>query len=428
MSSTRGISARMGNIDTLDVNTLNINQSTTSVKWDPSKKHPDIQLLNGTNTAKLASGKSGSKAIMANIAYTIGTSIDTISFKIHQGSTIRVGLAESSRTLSSVDPGTDLISHAFNVVKDTVVKMTLSWTLVSSGVYSSSVTFEYEGTVIVVDSTGYNSQVMYPWFSDDSGTGFSVSVSRVSVLKVYVRDDGGVVFSTVSDGDVSRPIIFETGSDQTVFDNVGFSSIPSITYDVVETSTAMANGAGVFDMTLRVAHPSAPGISNPGVTIGQDAKFTTPLGISAPYLESPSTLILRQSGGADVTIDAAGDLVLPGTVTASSVISATMQGVPNTHVSVLESSGKGIVIQDVTGEVYISDRLSVGDSGHLTSPAVLANFNTTAQNSAIVVPVLPDVTTNTIPGANLVLGMVCYSVADAKFMGFAAAGWVGLSI
>jgi hypothetical protein len=429
---TSKIESRFGDIRTLDVNFLNINQESTSVKWNPSKKNSDIKMLNGTVTAKLASNKSGAKAILSNIAYTVGTSVDAVVFNVHHGSKIHVGLATVDRNLSSLAVGTDLLSKSFELSSATQIKMTLSRTLVSTGpdVYTSALTFLHNGTTTQLSASGYGGQIMYPWLSDDTGgTGFSVSLSKVSVLKSYIREDGSAVFSTVTDGGVSRPIVFETGSDQVIFDNVGFTGIPSITYDTVETSTAVANGIDTFDMTLRVAHSSAPGLSNPGVLIGQNGKLTTPEGASAPYIESPSaSLILRQNGGVDVTIDVAGAVVVPSTLTAASIVSATLQPVAGNNVSVLEGSGKGVIIQDATGDVYVSDRIAVGDTGGLTSASVLANFNSSGQNKALVIPTVADVTIGTIPTLQQVTGMIVYSIADDKFMGFKPSGWVDLSV
>jgi hypothetical protein len=430
--SIKSVDVREGKIHTLDVNYLNINQDSTSVKWNPAKKNSDIFMLNGIKTAKLSANKSGEKGILGNISYIIGTDVDAIVYVVHQGSVINIGLATSTRSLSSLASGTDLISQQFSVTRDTTITMTLSRTLVSTlpNVYNSTLLFKQDEKTIAVDVTAFNGQVMYPWLSDDSnGTGFSVSLSKVSALKTYIRDDGSIIFSSVNESGVSRPIIFKTGDDQVIFDNVGFSSVPSITYDIVETSTAVANGIDAFDMTLRVAHTSAPGTSNPGVTIGQNALFTSPEGISSPYIESPTAdLILRRSGGSNVTVTVAGAMVLPGTLTTTRIISNTLQPPVGNNVSVLEGSGKGLIIQDITGDSYFSDRLAVGDGGNLTSANVLASFNTTTHDQALVIPTVTDVTISTIPILQQVTGMIVYSIADDKFMGFKPSGWVDLSV
>lgn len=220
---TTHLIAQQATIRTLDTNFLNINQKVTTVKWNPSKKHPDIFLLNTAETAKLVNGKSGEKAVLSNITYIPGMTIDTVKYCIHQGSVIHVGIATTARDLTTLAPSTNLASMKFNVTHDTTLTMSLSRTLVSSGpdVYSSKLMFVYKGITTYLDVTGYTGQIMFPWLSDDTnGTGFSVSLARVTVMRTFVRENGDIVFTTIDEGGVSRPIVFETGSSATIFDNL----------------------------------------------------------------------------------------------------------------------------------------------------------------------------------------------------------------
>ena len=168
---TSHLRAQQATIRTIDTNFLNINQELTSVRWNPAKRHPDIFLLNSTETAKLVDGKSGAKAILGNVSYTIGTDTDSIKYCVHQGSVIHVGFATSARDLSSLAPSTDLISEKYDITHDTFMTLSLGLTML---------TITYGNVKRVVDITGYTGLVMSPWLSDDTnGTGFSVSIATV---------------------------------------------------------------------------------------------------------------------------------------------------------------------------------------------------------------------------------------------------------
>jgi hypothetical protein len=221
---TLELKAPLATIRTIDTNFLNINQEFTTTKWNLSIKHPDIFLLDNASTAKLNDSKSGSKAIIGNIAFIPGTTQDTVKYKIHQGSIIHIGIATSSRDLTSLEPGTDLASLKLDVKPNTTLMMTIKKKRTSAGV-SSSLVFKYNDKITTINTTGYTGQNMYPWLSDDiDGTGFSVSISRSTIFKTFVRDDGAVIFTTINESGDSRPIIFETGENSTTFDNIGFSN------------------------------------------------------------------------------------------------------------------------------------------------------------------------------------------------------------
>lgn len=425
------IKAQYANINTLETNVLNINQSVTSVKWDPSKKHSDILMLNSTQTAKLNNNKAGTKAVLGNIAYTVGINTDTIRFNINQGKHLYIGLATADRDTSSVIIDTKAVGHLFVFATETTLTMSLSRTLISTGpdVYSSKLVYIIEGETITVDTSVYNGSVMYPWVANnDFDIGFSVGISKSTVLKTYVNANGDVVFSTVDAGGVSRPIIFETGTDSTIFDNLGFSGLPNINYDILESSTSAENGVSNFNLKIRVKHPSSS-LSNPGISVSESGYLTTN-GIETPVIESSTgALILRETGGQNVTIDTSGNINTPGFIDTLSISSNTLQapaGAPG--LSLLENSGAGIVIEDVTGNVLVSSSLSVGDGGDLTSSSVLASFATTTLDKGLVIPTVQNVEISTIPTIQQVTGMIVFSIDDNKFMGFKLGSWVALSI
>jgi hypothetical protein len=291
--------------------------------------------------------------------------------------------------------------------------------------------FVYNGITKYIDVTGYTGQIMYPWLSDDTnGTGFSVSLARVTVMKTFVRENGDVVFTTIDEGGVSRPIFFETGISPTVFNSIGFTGgIPDIKFDVVETSNSAINTISNFNMELRVSHPTA-GLNNPGVLISEAAMLTASGGLTAPeVLAAVSPLSLGVGAGALITIDTAGEIVIPASVNTLSVKTTLVQpDVAGAPLRLFEKSGRGITVDDVTGKVGLSHTLTVGSAGTITNGSVLASFGDTGLNKAFVIPTVQNVLISTIPAANQVVGMIVYSIDDDKFMGYKPSGWTDLSV
>lgn len=206
-------------MSTVDTEVLNINQSITDIRWDVFKKHNDISMSNLSTTARLVSRKSGTKACLATTGYLLGTDIGELVYNIYNGASIQVGLATSSRDLTTLTAGSDLISHDISGVIDTTLNMSINLT---------TVVITYQGVSTVIDITGSAGLTMYPWLSDN-GSGFTVGIAQVSKLTVSVATDGSVVFNTVVAG-TEKEIKFETGQA-----TVTFSGPVTITDQTVTT-------------------------------------------------------------------------------------------------------------------------------------------------------------------------------------------------
>ncbi len=263
---TTELKAQHATIKEIDATVINLNQDVTDVKWNPSKRQEDITLLNASITAKLVSGKSGEKAILGNISYTIGTDKDSIKYLVHQGSIIHVGFATASRDLTTLSPGSNLISQKYTVTYDTIMTLKLGLT---------TLTITYGNATRTIDISGNTGQVMYPWLSDDTdGNGFSVGISRVSALKMYVDSNGDIVLDSVTASGVDTPIRFETGTTGTVsFSGPLGLSAPS-QLDVVETTNPATS------LTLRVNSSANE------VIINTDGDIAVPGIITVPTIES----------------------------------------------------------------------------------------------------------------------------------------------
>lgn len=409
---TTEIKAQNATIKEIDTTVINVNQGVTNVKWNPSKKQEDIFLLNSTETAKLLDGKSGEKAILGDISYTIGTDSDSIRYVIHQGSIIHVGFATLTRDLATISPGSDLISETYAINKDTIMTLALTPT---------TLTITYGNVKRIVDISGFAGQVMYPWLSDDTnGTGFSVSISRVSALKVYVESNGDIVFNSVTASGVDTPIRFETGTTGTVsFSGPLGLSAPS-QLDVVETTNPVTN------LTLRVNS------SLNEVIINTNGDITVPGLLDSAVLESSSgPLVLREQGGLDITIDTLGDVVIPGSATADSLISNSLLSVLGTDLSLHESTGLGLTVTDGTGLVKVSDSMEIGNGGTVNTVATMTTFSSTPKNRGIVLPVVTNTILSPNPGftfltGDLLPGMVVFDNATSQFKGWNGSAFVVL--
>lgn len=421
-----GIESQLATIRTIDTNFLNINQESTEVKWDPSKKSPDVYILNAGDTAKLSTGATGYNAILGNKAYIPGTSQDTIKYKIHQGGVLHIGLASADRDLSTIEPGTNLASVTFETKDDTFISMSINKVDRTPPFNNTStLDFDYGGKKSSLDISGYYGQTMYPWLSNNGdGERFSVSLSRVTVMRSFIRKDGAVIFTTVDSSGNSRPIIFDTGTSPTTFNNIGFAGgVPNFNFDIVETAT-VSNPS--FSMQLRVKSPEDSS-DNPSISISEIANLTAPGGLLSPNVLSPSTVLtLGTSVGAKITVDTAGGIATPASIDALSIKTNLVK--PKTSGSSLELfefSGKGITVEDVSGDVSIDSTLTVGNSA-TNNYSVMVSFGDSNLDKAMVVPSINN--TSSIPSVNEVVGMIAYNNTTGKFVGYTGSGWVDLNV
>lgn len=352
---SQSISSNFADINQVDTNRLQVNQESTDLRWDTRLSHPDIIILNSGATVKLPTKLSGTKGVLGTTGYLIGTATESISYKINQGSVIHVGFAEESRDLSSVTASTDLVSKQLSVTADTIVYLDLS---------ATELKITYNSTTTSIDLTTYAGKTMYPWLSDDEETGgMSVTIHKTVRLSVYVNTEGKVVFETSSSNGVDRPIKFDTGSASLEF--TGGQLISDTIHNVIE--------------------------SDPG----------TPM-------------VLRETGGSDVTINASGTVTATGDIICTNVESDSVSGTSTLSLSsgggnatlsstggdiVLHADGAGVSIASTTGDVtfdstatatsFVSDSIQSTLGGNLTlyeqtggGGLIIANATSNAQFSA----------------------------------------------
>ena len=167
MSSVTHQEAEIGFISTKK---LQIDSTSKSVTWSPSKKSKDIQILNGASTTKLDRLKAGTKAVLSRQTVLVGTSIDKFKLKIHAGTKIHVGLARSTRDVNTVDPGVDLISREYDVTPDSVMHMEMT---------ATALNITYNNVISSLDVNAFDGESLHIWLACSvDGIGFSVSVSK----------------------------------------------------------------------------------------------------------------------------------------------------------------------------------------------------------------------------------------------------------
>lgn len=309
------ISANAADIKQIDTNRLQVNQANTDLRWDTKLRHPDISILNTGVTVKLTAKNSGTKAVLGNTGYLIGTASESISYKINQGSVIHVGFAEITRDLSLLVPGANLVSQQLEVSADTTVYLDLSTT---------ELKITYNNVTTPISLAGYVGRTMYPWVSDDNATGgMSVSIYKTARLSVYVDAEGRVVFETSTSNGVDRPIRFDTGSASLEF--TGGQLITDTIHNVIQ--------------------------SDPG----------TPM-------------VLRESGGADVTIDATGTVTATGDIICSNITAESLTA-PGVVPLVLTTTNAAASLLTVGGDITVR----AGGAGFVvTNSTGTTTFDTSA--------------------------------------------------
>jgi hypothetical protein len=358
MANITGNTADIGLIDT---DTLHINQSVTSLRWDANFKHPDAVLLNSGTTIKLLSKDSGEKAVLANSGYIIGTDVKSFLYKINQGNVIHVGLSENTRNLASLISGDDLISHKLTVTKSTVVELDLSLT---------ELKITYNNRTTTIDITSYNGKTMYPWVSDDNSVGgFSVSIFKRARLSIYVNNENTVVFETYSSDGVDMPIKFDTGSASLEF--TGGQLITDTIHNLIESNPGtpmVLRVSGGSDVTI----DSTGGVTTPGGIVSATmtsqsltAPASTPLVLTSNGADSSLLAVggnaMVKADGAGLTITSTtGAVVFDSTATSTSFISDSIRSTLGNNLTLYEQTGGGgLIIANSTANAQFSSDLAV---------------------------------------------------------------------
>ena len=214
ITTTRGI------INKVETTCIEVIKEFTGLKWSSTRKHPDIELLNGGESAKLSAINAGVKAVLGNKEYVIGTDKEVWVYRIHQGSIIQVGMAEETRDLASLAANGDSVAIQYDVTIDSQMRFFL---------YTDRLEIEYKGKRTNIDMALFSGKTMRPWITAlPNTTGFSVSIARLRFIDISFNNEGSAVISTVSDVGVSSPLIIDTGESSIDLKNTSIA-VDSIT-------------------------------------------------------------------------------------------------------------------------------------------------------------------------------------------------------
>lgn len=187
-----------------------VNPTTTTLKWNPARKHPQVQMLGLVDLAKTLTAGPGEKGILGSVGSVIGT--DTLSwyYEIKEPVMLHVGMALFSQDLTTVTGVA--IDQLLNVSESDKVRFLLNAT--------GNLNIRHErGDETPVSINNHNlafftGQTLYPWVSTVPTDTMSVKIMLDVKLQITVDPDGKVKL----DGDLDLPenTLTNTNTDSTV--------------------------------------------------------------------------------------------------------------------------------------------------------------------------------------------------------------------
>lgn len=317
------ITATNGLITNVEAIDIKIIKEFSDLRWSPIKKQIDVELLNGATSARITALNDGVKGVLGNKGFVLGTDLEVWIYRIHQGATIQVGMAEYTRDLESLEANNDSIAVQYNVTVDTQMRFFL---------YLDRLEIEYGKTRTTIDITSLAGKTMYPWVTAvGAGSGFSVSINKWRFLNMFFNDGGSAVISTVSEVGISTPLIIDTGGS-----GIDLGGAP-IAIDNITTLP----GDSFFIHT---------GTTNQGIEIldpNGDLCVDTKVLVDLIEPKNATSLTLNGSGGDNVVIDASNNLTIEG---GGCVITSCVNAPAGGTLDITNDSNVGIHI-DAAGAV-----------------------------------------------------------------------------
>jgi len=176
---TTKIKADIGTFNNVISDELNILGNTTNLSWSSIYKHPDINLLDETHTARISSSLNGFKGVLSSKTYVAGSDKTDVRMSVLEGEFIRVGLVESGSSLTA-DSYTTAIEVP--VIKDTFLYLYL---------FEDHFLVNYEGEEFKVDITSLAGKTCHVLLQGLPGTpGWAFTINNLSTFKI--RFEGGI--------------------------------------------------------------------------------------------------------------------------------------------------------------------------------------------------------------------------------------------
>jgi hypothetical protein len=173
------------NFPTVYCTKLVVCPDTTDLKWSFTDKHPDIDILGPSDTAKTSTTATYERGILASQGFVVGTNIQKWYLDINIPSTIHVGMALLDQDLTTTVGA--LVHKTLDVTSGDIVRFSLT--------AGSTLTVKHEKkkniTITnVYDLTGFTGQTVYPWVS--SMGIMSVRIMYDNPFNIYVDSKGSV--------------------------------------------------------------------------------------------------------------------------------------------------------------------------------------------------------------------------------------------
>jgi hypothetical protein len=175
---------------TIHCTKLSVHPVTTDLKWDPSKRHPGLDILGYIDTVKSIISED-TRGIIANTGYLIGSNESAWYFIINETSSMYFGVSLQNQDLSDIN--TVAIKQLLNVTQSDRVRVSLTT--------GSTMSIRHErrnGELInsyMFNMSQYNTQTLYPWVSSQRLDSMSVTIMQDVKFSIDVRTDGLVRMS-----------------------------------------------------------------------------------------------------------------------------------------------------------------------------------------------------------------------------------------
>ena len=362
--------------DNVSANTIALNNRGSVLQWDRTLKHPDIEFVGGVSTVKLSLFNQGIKAILGDFSFMIGTDVGVWGYTVNTGTTLRVGLALSTRDLASDAPNNDHIYAEYDVDNSTAMKFVLS---------TSTLTISYRNINHVIDVSAFNGQLMRPWVSDThGGGGFSIRVSDLREMSFYYDSLGNAVIDTSNSTGGSSPLIIKSGSG-----GIDLTGV-SVKKNGVEINTGGGGGGG----TLKDAYDTSGGAAAVTIDNGDLTWEATSTYNHLTNITGTGKWAI-QDGGADV-LSITGTGVLTSSVP---LLVDDVDTVTSGTLAIGKSTATRVEISDTGVATNIRGNLLIDEGVRFSSISVMAGTILSALHHVVVVTnagviTLPDRATN----------------------------------
>ncbi len=307
-----------------------VHPSTTTLKWDPDRKHKDITLLGKIDTAKVTVA-NGIKGVLTSKKYTIGTDTDKWYFVVNEKSNFYAGIAPDNQPLNSVASLSTLINPSMN----DRVRFCLSTTMLV-------MRHETSGGDTITKQVWYLSDfsgsIMSGWASTTKNETFALKVLQDVDFEMYVREDGKIVM-TGSNNDI---VDFDL---QDIADNGGYTlaetdkienKVSGASVEAKDNGSILINGGIVTKCSTAAIAPSISLLPSDYHVIIADATTTS---VMLPAISVCESYVISRSYPLQVGEDLFDPVLVVYPAGADTIEGEAEMGIPPNATLKLTSDG-----------------------------------------------------------------------------------------